>query len=382
MGIFKTRSREKDTAAVQTLRKSQSPFIQLDRYIPLHTADRTLYEAIREAVPVVDAAIGKLVRLVGGFELKCGDPALERMLRNFADQVQVGATERGLSSFVGSYFDSLLTYGNSLAEIVLTGNRRDIYALCNVGLREVELERHQNGVDARVCVRGEDGAYVPVKYPELILFTALNPAAGEIKGNSILKGLPFVSSVLLRIFHAIGQNWERVGNVRFAVTYKPQDTIMDKAYAKERAAHIAREWSLAMKDEGTVRDFISVGDVEIKTIGADNQVLDSHVPVRQLLEQIVAKTGIPPFLLGLSWSSTERMSVQQADILTTEIEAYRRILTPVIHRIVKIYLALHGHTADVEIVWESVNLQDQVEEARAHLYTAQAQAINRERKER
>ena len=33
------------------------------------------------------------------------------------------------------------------------------------------------------------------------------------------------------------------------------------------------------------------------------------------LEQLVTKTGLPPFLLGLNWSTTERMSTQQADIL-------------------------------------------------------------------
>ena len=64
--------------------------------------------------------------------------------------------------------------------------------------------------------------------------------------------------------------------------------------------------------DGSVRDFVAVGDVDIKVIGADNQVLDSEVPVRQILEQLVARTGIPPFLLGLTWSSTERMSTQQA----------------------------------------------------------------------
>ena len=48
---------------------------------------------------------------------------------------------------------------------------------------------------------------------------------------------------------------------------------------------------------GRVRDFVAVGDVEIKAIGADEQILDSEVPVRQILEQVVAKTGIPPFMV-------------------------------------------------------------------------------------
>lgn len=37
-------------------------------------------------------------------------------------------------------------------------------------------------------------------------------------------------------------------------------------------------------------------------------------------------------MLSLSWSSTERMSSQQADVLTSELEAYRRLLTPVIEK--------------------------------------------------
>lgn len=65
-------------------------------------------------------------------------------------------------------------------------------------------------------------------------------------------------------------------------------------------------------------------------IGADNQIIDTQVPVRQMLEQIVAKLGLPPFILGLSWSTTERMSQQQAEILASELESYRELLNSVI----------------------------------------------------
>ena len=95
-----------------------------------------------------------------------------------------------------------------------------------------------------------------------------------------------------------------------------------KLNAGDRAGQLAKEWSRAMHGPG-VSDFVAVGDVQIKAIGADGQQMDSEVPVRQMLEQIVAKMGIPPFLLGLSWSSTERMSSQQADMLTSELTAYR-----------------------------------------------------------
>ena len=129
---------------------------------------------------------------------------------------------------------------------------------------------------------------------------------------------------------------------------------------------------------GRVRDFVAVGDVDIKVIGGDAPILDSEVPVRQILEQIVAKTGIPPFMLGLSWSSTERMSSQQADLLTTEITAIRRSLTPALERICRLWLRMHGYTCGFEVVWDDINLQDEVEEARAALYREQARKLQLE----
>ena len=125
----------------------------------------------------------------------------------------------------------------------------------------------------------------------------------------------------------------------------------------------------------SVKDFVAVGDVQIKVIGAEAQLPDSEVPVRQLLEQIVAKTGLPPFLLGLSWSSTERMSSQQADALTSELEAYRRILTPAITRICDTALRLYGLPGGVTVIWDDIMLQDIVELAKAELYSAQAQRL-------
>ena len=124
-----------------------------------------------------------------------------------------------------------------------------------------------------------------------------------------------------------------------------------------------------------MRDFVAVGDVEVKVIGADNQILDSEVPVRQILEQLIARTGIPPFLLGLNWSTTERMSAQQADLMTSELTAIRRTLEPVLLKICDMWLCMHGYACTCNIEWETINLQDEVEEAKAALYTAQADKI-------
>ncbi len=374
MGIFKKRNVSR-VSAPATQSKNRHPFGILDGYVPLGAPQIRLYYALREAVPVIDAAIFKTVRLTGGFRAECSDREAQNMLDNFMANVPVGGNRQGISAFVSSYLEQLLTCGTALGEIV-TDSEGAPKALFNAPLENIELKRHKNGFDIDIFVR-DGGGLRRVTRPEMCLLSVLNPEPGALTGCSILKGLPFVSSVLLKIFDSIGANWERVGNLRFAVTYNPKNDAVDRAYAKDRAMQVAKEWGEAMQSGSEIKDFVAVGDVQIKVIGADNQILDSEVPVRQMLEQIVAKTGIPPFMLGLSWSSTERMSAQQADVLTSELESYRRILTPVISKICNAFLRSRGYVCEAEIVWDDITLQDEVEISRAMLYRAQAEKIKR-----
>lgn len=331
-----------------------------------------LYRMLREAIPVIDTAIYKLVRLTGGFTVNSNNGKNQSDLENFIKNVSIGAGGVGLQQFINTYFEQLLTYGTALGEIITDGN--SISSLYNVPVKNINLKRNPKCFNEILVCQPDSFNSIPVKYQNLTIYSALNPEPGNIMGNSILKGLPFVSSILLKIYESIGQNWERAGNLRYAVTYNPGSDMLDRAYAKERAMQIAKEWSNAM-ESGSVKDFVAVGDVQIKVIGADNQILNSEIPVRQMLEQIVAKLAIPPFMLGLSWSTTERMSSQQADALTTELEAYRRILTPVIEKICGLFLRLHGNSGGVTVIWDEITLQDQVEQARARLYNAQAQKM-------
>ena len=213
----------------------------------------------------------------------------------------------------------------------------------------------------------------PLPFQNLLLFTPFHPEAEHPYGVSLMRSLPFLTDILMKIYHTIGVNWERCGNVRFAVTCRDGGN----GRAAERSRMLASEWSRAMQEtkQGSVRDFVAVGDVDIRVIGGDAPILDSEVPVRQILEQVVAKTGIPPFMLGLNWSSTERMSAQQADLLTTEITAIRRALTPTVERICRLWLRMHGFTCGYEVVWDDINLQDEVEEAKAQLYLEQARKL-------
>ena len=332
-------------------------------------AELKFYKELREKVPVIDAAIMKLIRLLGSFKLICSDKTAQTALDGFVSKVRVGGTGTGLYGFVCAYFDQLLTYGIAIGEIV-TYDDGSVAALYNAPADAVELRQGESPVDTRIFVRGM-GQPREVERPELITVSLLNPEPGSLSGSSILKGLPFVSNILMKIFDCVGQNFERAGNVRFAVTYNPPAGA-SSINSKQRVREIADEWSRAMRDKDRVCDFVSVGDVSIRAIGADSQIIDCDIPIRHILEQIVSKLSVPPFLLGLSWSSTERMSAQQADILTSELEHYRALLTPVIEKIAGVYLRSLGLDPEVRTEWSNISLQDETELAQARLDNARA----------
>lgn len=381
MGIFKRERKNGEkpnveaSTSVQTSSQNTHPFRYLNGYIPLESTDNQIYRSIREGVPLIDSAINKIIRLMGGFEFKTGDDALDKIVNEFFETVNVGGNQQGINAFADNFMSQLLTYGTAVGEIV--ADEYGFYALYNAELRAVEVKRAKNNLDLVFYPNSVSGSQ-PFEHQDRILFCVLNPEAGQITGTSLLKGLPFVTDILLKIFNTIGTNWQRVGNLRYAVTYKPQNDGVDKAFAKERANQMANAWRDAMSSKDAVKDFVAVGDVKVSVIGADNQILDSEVPVRQLLEQIVAKTGLMPYMFGLSWSTTERMSSQQADVLTTELEAYRRIITPVIKKIGEAYLKSLGIYRDVSVEWSEITLQDETQSAQARLYNAQADNLLKE----
>jgi hypothetical protein len=347
--------------------------LQNDSQLPpaVEPFEKELYDRLRFAVPIIDAALMKMIRLTGGFQVLCSDPSLQQELDSFLENIPVGISGKSINCFVDNFMDSLLTYGSAVGEIAVDSSQERIAGLWNGDVSRIRLSPGSDPFVRKYAVRCVDGSERPVTHPERIVYASLTG------GHSLLRGLPALSSILMRIYECIGQNFDRAGNVRYAVTYKPPSGSGDIMYSRERAQQIAEQWADGMNSArcGQVKDFVAVGDVDIKVIGAENQLFDTNVPVRQLLEQLVAKLSIPPFLLGLSWSSTERMSSQQADILTSELEYYRRLLTPVICDIGSAFLSSIGSEAVCRVEWSNINLQDESVLAESRLKNAQAREI-------
>ena len=375
---MKRKRKDSGVAAVCQLRGGNvHPFGAMRTFTPLGGGEERIYREMREALPVLDAAVSKMVRLCGGFQVKCRDQEAQESLNQFLLTVPCGRGQTGMDSFLCAYLDSLLTYGRAVGELVVAGGR--LRAVCWGDVTKLEVQEGGNALETVLWGMDSYGHMQPLPYQHLLLFTTMHPEPAHPYGVSMFRGMPFLADILMKIYNTIGSNWERAGNVRYSVICKGGEEL-DPAAVQERGKLVAAEWARAMEESknGTVRDFVAVGDVQIKVIGGEAPILDSEVPVRQIMEQLVAKTGLPPFLLGLSWSTTERMSTQQADLLTSELWALRRTVEPAVRKICRTYLALEGLDDRFEIEWDDISLQDITQEAQAELYRAQAEKYKAE----
>ena len=113
------RKKEQRVAASVQTRPEES--FRLGRGMPPGPGERALYRALRENVPIIDASIYKLRRLLGSFQVECPDKAAQEALERFLADVPVNAAGQGIDAFLGTYFEDLLTYGNAVGEMVVSG---------------------------------------------------------------------------------------------------------------------------------------------------------------------------------------------------------------------------------------------------------------------
>ena len=141
------------------------------------------------------------------------------------------------------------------------------------------------------------------------------------------------------------------------------------------------------KRRGRSGDFVTAGskdsEVNIKVIGADNMIIESEIPLRHVLEQIVSKTNLPSWMLGLYWSTTERMATLEIESALQDAKIRQLAMYPEFIRLFSTYLTMRGHKwktvttsidkpGDWGFVFETPNLRDMVAKAQARFLNAQA----------
>ncbi len=346
-------------------------------HIPIRE-DYQLSWKLREAIPLIDAAIMHLKRLIGFPEVEAS-PRLKKDIDDFLRYLPVNRMQTGAETWLQSHLDNSFTYGRAHTEIVLTADRRDVFSLVEVYTPTCGLRPTFDGYALNV-VQYQFGGGVPLTLvPELLLTSVHDFRGDDPNGNSLIASLPFVSQILIKIYDAMRQQWERFGCPNYWVNWEPPENWNDPEGTQGSAILAPMQQSLYQSDvdraNGKIRHYFTLGKISLEVMGATGEVLEFSDTARAFCEQITAKTGIPPFLLGFSWASTERMSTAQAKTLTETIQAARAMVEPQIRQLIELRQRLVGRTGPFALKWPRVSLQDMIDESRSRQMDATAEQI-------
>lgn len=283
----------------------------------------------------------------------------------------------GIQAWVSDLLGQAITYGFAVGEIEATPRRDGVgrlwsYLTPSIGFKSdpagaLQVTQHTGTGPARLL------------NPETITRVTHGSRGCDPHGETMFLALLNHCQGLLDIHHAHRATWRRNGIPNFHVNWEPPANFEDPDGSVQSGIRGQMEdaWNGSMKSQvmdGQAKDFFSTGKVTVTCIGADSEVMDIEVSNRTLLELIVSGTGIPPFMFGFSWSTAERMSKQQADMLLATIEECRREVEGAVRRVLDAHIRLSGLRAALgyQLTWSDVNLQDRRETAFAEHFEALA----------
>lgn len=371
--------------------------------------DPHLYESLRESIGILDAAIGATVVLDGIVRVQGDNDALVTEIEDFITSVPVNDAEAGMQAFYESQGNERYEQGFGLAEWFTDKRGRDIVGIRVADSKGVAYLRTENGLEtwyrpvgaARTSASGLDNVerllrnstriidaqtLIGYGYTRLdssrLLYTVNSPEADGPYGTSLLRSLEFNGKTLLTIQNAIDRTWTRYGDPPLLAVYKVANRkVIDTPGELERRQKAISDKirvSMEAKAAGNSVDLVqAIGkddDFKIDIIGAGGVVLELEMPARHLLEQIVAKTQLPPWMLGLQFGSSERMAEQQAGIALQASKTRWERRAPGLNGLIANMLRMRGRTwkrGDWALYQELPNIQDQLKQAQAEFLMAQ-----------
>jgi len=375
------RPRQKASGGGWQLRPNdgQGPYTAyFNRSFIARKVEAEFYELLREAIPVVDAAIRRLVSLDGLVVVKGDNDRLVDEIKDWIYNVPVNDVQTGLQAFHQSLTNEAFEQGFGMGEFVTDKKRRDIVGLRVADSKYIKFKRTESGLD--IFQKADDDLdWRLLDPPDNLIYFSIDNENQNPYGTPLLRSCEFVSKVLVTMHNSLLNVWERFGDPSFEIIYKTSKR--DGVDLVARRQLIETEFNTAIRDkrQGKSADFIRAidtnSDISIKVIGADNQVLELEVPARHVLEQIVAKTGLPAWMLGMHWSTTERLANFEAEMVLADSATRQSAKMPNFYNLVRTLLLLRGRKwkpGDWRLAWKQVNLHDVVSQAQARFLNAQA----------
>ncbi len=348
--------------------------------IPLRSDFEVLLK-IRESIPLIDAAMKRLLELIDHPEIDAS-PRVKQDIDRWLQQLPVNRTQYGLPCWMWTHGGNMHQYGFAHTEILLTNDRRDVAALVPVHPATTAFRPQLDGYALDVVQYQHGGGTPRTLAPELLL-TSVNDIRGDDpNGTSLLWSLPFVSEIMQKILRAQADVWDRFGSPSMHANWNPPPTWNDpnSEQAQVIRAGVQQELYQAHLDRknGKIRDLVTSGDWTMTIMGGEGEALNFSEPCQRIEDEIMTTFGIPPFMLGLNRASTERMSTAQSKVLTEIIDSAREVIGSEIVRVVTLRQRLRGSTEKFEIAWPEVSLQDLVDTTRADWMEQQGLAIKLE----
>lgn len=369
-----------------------------------------LYEALKEAIPMLDGGLGCLVMLDGILEVEGGNDALVAEITEWLENVPVNDSEVGYQAAYSGWLEELYEQGHGVMEFVMDAKGRDVVGLRVADskgtgfMRDTDRMRmfyrapsnagahRPDGLDGvenllRGSVRGQvhaaalgDVGYVELD-PRQLVIGINRPEADNPYGTSMLRSLPFVAQILLRLQNSTGRVWERFGDPSYHVSYKAGSRQVDSAEAKRRADSIVRDIGIAMaaKSRGNSADIATgVGrddEITVEIIGAKGEELQIEMPARHMIEQIVAQFGFPAWMLGVSWAQPSGLGEPQSELVLQGARTRFAKRKAALARPIEAMLRGRGRrwkAGDWRLVQRLPSLHDEVKRAQAMFLTEQA----------
>jgi len=372
-----------------------------------------LYESLREAVPVIDAAINRLTTLDGVMQIEVERDAMRAELEDWMETVQVGDMQQGFQAFYAGCSNELYEQGHALGEFIYSAGRKDVVRL-NVadskgtlfkrkdGKLEVwyrnprKLFKSANGsssdnIDAVLNNRYQasvtSSTLIERGYRKLdrarMIYAVHHPEGDSPYGTSLIRSLEFVSKILLTIDNSLLLVWQRFGDPSFNMTYKSSRNLTDaQLKARQNDLHTNLSRALAIKKKGGSADFVNAlskgDDLILSIIGESGQMMDVETPAKHVMEQIVAKTGLAPWILGYVWGTAERLADMQSKLMLQESRTRFAMRKSGLVKPIEAMLRARGKTwsrGDWNLVQSLPNMQDMMATAQAKFLEAQTELM-------
>ena len=345
-----------------------------DSYNPGYDKNADFLAYLRNNIPILDIAITKKIQLIGKYRIDAfGNKAVQDKLDTFNDSVKVNYFGNGLNDHIKQLCDSTFEFGTSFGEIVPLADFNGIYKLKNARTKDVTFIHNEGDlVYAPKTKYGEKPK--PFENQEFIYSVAFDKREGRPDGMSMFNSLPFIGQLFMRILKTIENQVWRMGDPTFVFAIESAENYNE---AKSSITGLQSNTQTAMKERrvGKTSDIFTAlpkgSKLFMKALGEGLDLPPLEIPMKTILEQIIAKTNFPPFFFGIHWASTYNITKHQNDMIISSIESHRDQLNPILKRIFDMFLIMEGHAGvPYKWVWEPVNLLDLSEQAKArHLNT-------------